>query len=221
MNEPVGRFGSFTPDRARMIASATACTASSWPTTRWCSTSSRRSSFSCSLGQPGHRDAGPHRDDLGDLLRVPTSRSSRCSPCFSASRAPRLELALEVGLLREAQLRGAVEVVGALGLLDVADLLQLRPQLLDPLDRLPFGIPLGAHGVGLAAQVGQFTASWSSRARGSVLLLGECRLLDLQPHHLAGDLVELGGMESISVRSRAHASSTRSMALSGRNWSVR
>ena len=42
---PIGRFGSFSPDRARITASATAVTASSWPMTRLCSSSSRCSSF--------------------------------------------------------------------------------------------------------------------------------------------------------------------------------
>src|SRR3989304_4540116 len=34
--EPIGRLGSFSPARARRMASATAPTASSWPTTRSC-----------------------------------------------------------------------------------------------------------------------------------------------------------------------------------------
>ena len=41
MNEPMGRLGSFRPARARRTARATAFTASSWPTTRLCSVSSR------------------------------------------------------------------------------------------------------------------------------------------------------------------------------------
>ena len=71
MNEPIGRFGSFRPERARMTASATAFTASSWPMTRLCSSSPRCSSF-CLLAfeQLGHRDAGPAADDLGDVLLV-------------------------------------------------------------------------------------------------------------------------------------------------------
>ena len=36
--EPVGRLGSFSPTRPRRMARATAFTASSWPTTRWCNT---------------------------------------------------------------------------------------------------------------------------------------------------------------------------------------
>ena len=34
MNEPIGRFGSFNPARARRTALETALTASSWPITR-------------------------------------------------------------------------------------------------------------------------------------------------------------------------------------------
>ena len=74
MNEPVGRRGSFTPDRARMMASATACTASSWPTTRSCSTSSRRSSFSRSpsvsraTGMPVHAETISAISSVGDHL---------------------------------------------------------------------------------------------------------------------------------------------------------
>src|SRR3712207_7246570 len=44
-NDPVGRFGSATPERARRTASDTARTASGWPTTRRPSSSSIRSSF--------------------------------------------------------------------------------------------------------------------------------------------------------------------------------
>ena len=43
--EPIGRFGSDRPARLRRMALATAATASSWPTTRSCSTSSRRTSL--------------------------------------------------------------------------------------------------------------------------------------------------------------------------------
>ena len=46
MNDPIGRRGSLMPERARMMASATSCTASSWPITRSWRISSSRSSFS-------------------------------------------------------------------------------------------------------------------------------------------------------------------------------
>ena len=62
MNEPLGRFGSDNPARERRMASATALTASFWPTTRLSSTSSIRSSLSRSpssmrdTGIPVHFD---------------------------------------------------------------------------------------------------------------------------------------------------------------------
>src|ERR1041385_979222 len=45
MNEPIGRLGSRRPTRLRRTARDTADTASSWPTTRFFSSSSMRSSF--------------------------------------------------------------------------------------------------------------------------------------------------------------------------------
>ena len=60
INEPIGRFGSFKPLRARRIARETAEMASSWPTTRLCKTFSscmRRSlSLRCNwvTGTPVH-----------------------------------------------------------------------------------------------------------------------------------------------------------------------
>ena len=62
MNEPLGRFGSDSPARERRMASATAFTASCWPTTRLPSTSSMRSNLSRSpssmrdTGIPVHFD---------------------------------------------------------------------------------------------------------------------------------------------------------------------
>ena len=47
-NEPIGRFGSCRPERARRSALETASIASSWPTTRWCRRSSMCTSFSTS-----------------------------------------------------------------------------------------------------------------------------------------------------------------------------
>ena len=45
MNDPLGRLGSFRPARVRRMAWLTARMASSWPTTRLCSSSSMRRSF--------------------------------------------------------------------------------------------------------------------------------------------------------------------------------
>jgi hypothetical protein len=70
MNEPIGRFGSCRPARARRTAVETASTASAWPTTRLARLSSMRSSFSfspssiLSTGTPVQRD-----DHLRDMVR--------------------------------------------------------------------------------------------------------------------------------------------------------
>src|SRR2546425_451298 len=71
-NEPIGRFGSWRPERARRSALATASTASSWPTTRSCRRSSMWISFSVSpssrreTGIPGQLAL----DGLAHLLRL-------------------------------------------------------------------------------------------------------------------------------------------------------
>src|SRR6266545_4071886 len=59
-NEPIGLLGSESPARVRRIAFATASTASCWSTTRWCTSSSIRTSFCISpsmrreTGMPVH-----------------------------------------------------------------------------------------------------------------------------------------------------------------------
>src|ERR1022692_3338978 len=95
MKLPIGRLGSFKPERARITASATAVTASSCPITRLCSSSSKCSSFcispssSCfilpdhalvqlifqmqqllhlAFQQLGHRHARPPADYLRDIF---------------------------------------------------------------------------------------------------------------------------------------------------------
>ena len=65
MNEPIGRFGSCRPARARRTAVETALTASSWPMTRLAIASSMRSSLSfspssiLSTGTPVQRETTP------------------------------------------------------------------------------------------------------------------------------------------------------------------
>jgi len=134
------------------------------------------------LLEPAHRDPGPGRDDLGDLLlgdhlaqQPPAALLGR--QLLLLGRQPPFQL----GQLAVAQLGGPVQVVGPLGLLGlVADLLQLLAQLLDPADGLAFGLPLGPHGVGLAAEVGQLPAQLlQAGPAGRVGLLGQGRLLDL------------------------------------------
>ncbi|MNN06211.1 hypothetical protein D3C81_1189940 [compost metagenome] len=86
MNEPLGRFGSDSPARERRTALATAVTASCWPITRWCSSSSIFSSFSRSpssifdTGMPVHLDTTSAISSSVTLLR---SSWFSVLPCWS------------------------------------------------------------------------------------------------------------------------------------------
>ena len=93
------------------------------------------------------------------------------------------------------QFSGTVEVVGALSFLRLPpQALQLTAQLLDLADRLTLRLPLGALGVRLRLQVGQFPAQLLQPVlAGSVRFLRQRRFLDLQAGHPPGQLVELSG----------------------------
>src|SRR3954447_16957485 len=148
------------------------------------------------LHQPRDRDAGPARHDLADLVVGDLLAQQRVvAALLLEARLLGVQLALEVRQPPVAQLGGAVEVVGALRLLDLAaDLLDLLAQRLQALDRLALGLPLGGHRVGLCAQVGELLAQClEALAAGRVGLLPERGLLDLELHHAARDLVELRG----------------------------
>ena len=83
MNEPVGRFGSLIPARARRIDFATATIASSWPITRLCSSSSIRTSLcdsasvSLKTGMPVH---------IETMSAISSSPISGCSAPPSSAR---------------------------------------------------------------------------------------------------------------------------------------
>jgi len=120
-----------------MTASATSCTASSWPTIRWCRIWSRRSSFSRSPSVSRLTGIPVHRDTIRAISSaVTTSRSRRLPPCLAASCC--------------SSARSRRSSSGSL--------------------------------------------PWRSQPRlaGRVGLLGQRGLLDLQPHHPAGQLVQLG-----------------------------
>ena len=126
---------------------------------------------------------------------VTSSRSSRGTALLVGQ--PLLlcaQPALELGQAAVAQLGGAVEVVGALGLLDLAaQLLELLAHALEAADRLALGLPLGRHRVGLRAQLRELLAQdLQALLGGGVVLLAQRRLLDLQARDPARDLVELG-----------------------------
>ncbi|MPM87977.1 hypothetical protein SDC9_135078 [bioreactor metagenome] len=83
MKEPIGRFGSFMPERARSTASATRLTASSCPTTRSCSTASRWSSFSRSPSMSRVTGMPVHFATISAISSSVTSSRSSFVPPFS------------------------------------------------------------------------------------------------------------------------------------------
>ena len=147
------------------------------------------------LLQAADRDAGPAGDDCGDLVAghdLPQQAGAALlgrQPLLLGFQPP-----FQIGDLAQAQFRGPVQVVVALGLLGVPpQLLQFLAERLHPAKRVALGLPLGPQRVGLGPQVGQFLAQvGQALLAGPVRLLGQRVLLDLQPHHPAGELVEFG-----------------------------
>ena len=153
MNEPIGRFGSLSPARARRTAFETMPIASSWPMTRACSDLFHvEQPLGLLLGDPRDRDAGPHRDDLGDVLlvdlrlvgrtwRLPLVARScrRVSRAVASGRAARRLLVLLVVDRRFLLLGDALELLlrlaqgGRRGGMAQAD---ARRRLVDQVDRL-------------------------------------------------------------------------------------
>jgi hypothetical protein len=128
---------------------------------------------------------------LGDLLAQQAAVARATRNLGLGLTEPRLE----VGKPAVAQLGGPLEVVGALGLFQVtAQALDLLAHRAHPVDGRLLGLPLGAHGVGALLEVGHFSAQLRQTVLGgAVLFLSQGRLLDLQLHHPAGDLVQLLG----------------------------
>ena len=89
MNEPVGRFGSLIPARARRIALETAMIAASWPITRLCSSSSMRTSRCDSASVSLNTGMPVHIETMSAISSSPISGCSVCSSarhCSSSSR---------------------------------------------------------------------------------------------------------------------------------------
>ena len=113
-NEPIGRFGSCRPARARRTASTPPRRASSWPTTRFAERVLHlQQLFALALQHLLDRNAGPARDDLRDLVRrrPPLRRPRRLAPSASASSS----LLLELRDVAVGNLAGALKFAAALG----------------------------------------------------------------------------------------------------------
>ena len=136
-------------------------------------------------------------DDRGDLVARSRPRAAAARrPAWRPAAPPRpRSRRSSSGSLPQAQLGGPVQVVVALGLLG------LPPHLLES----PRAAPAPGAAPGARPPTGPACASASARRSasslrrsvqaglaGRVVLLGQRGLLDLQPHHPAGELVELG-----------------------------
>ena len=142
-----------------------------------------------------HGDAGPAGDDVGDLLLGDDLPQQPAPPLPGGQQLLLgLQATLQFRQLAVLQLGSTVQVVGPLGLLRlVPHAFDLLAQRLHLAQGLALGLPLGPRGVGLPAHVGQLLAQLlQATLAGLVLLLGQGRLLDLQAHHAATELVELG-----------------------------
>ena len=98
MNEPIGRFGSCRPARARRTAVETASTASRWPTTRLRERLLHLEQLlALALQHLVDRDAGPARDDAGDVV----GRHRLFHEAGAVAPSPRLsaQLLLEPGMM--------------------------------------------------------------------------------------------------------------------------
>ena len=180
-NEPVGRFSSAMPERARRTASDTARTASACPTTRLPSSSSMRRSLAVSPFEHAARgDAGPRRDDVGDVVRADLLLEHHVGVGGLRGHG---ELLLQLGDAAVDQLGRLGEVAVALRALRLAlELLQLLLELAGGLDGAALVLPARGERGQLLALLGELGAQGGQPVDGGgVGLLRQRHLLDLQP----------------------------------------
>ncbi len=214
-NEPIGRFGSCRPVRARRSAFATASTASSCPITRWCSRSSMWMSFSVS----------PSRS-LSTGMPVQRRRPARCRPrrplpspstCASRRRAPRAPSRAPAAR-RSGSRRRAAGCRRAPRARPRASARRCARVIALTRSSACFSSPQRA-----ASSLRISCASASARSTGSrtcfdSFFIAASSISSWRTRRSASS--SSTGDESISIRSRAAASSTRSIALSGRKRSA-
>ena len=215
-NEPFGRRGSARPARERRMALATMCTASSWPTTRLASASSMRSSFSFSpssilaTGMPVHFDTTSAISSSVTLLRT-NCVSLLSAACASASRfsssgmRPYCSSAtLPRSLRRRAPsisslIFSSSSLIAAPPCSVAFSAFQISSRSADSFSR--------------PAKVSSSVASRFLVASSCSFFSAICSILSWMMRRSSRS--SASGLESISMRIRAPASSIRSIALSG------
>ena len=150
--------------------------------------------FALALHELGDRDAGPPGDDLGDLL-LGDAVAQQGALALLRGALLFLQLLPELGQAAVLDLRGAVQVVLALGLFHLGvELLDLLAELLHLADGALLVLPLGLHLAELRAHVGQLLLDVRQVLLGQgVRLLLQGGLLDLVAHDLAVELIHLRG----------------------------
>src|SRR5215510_3590400 len=143
--------------------------------------------------QPRHRDASPPADDLGGVLFVDfLFNQAKFALFFRQHLFLGFQPPLELGQFAVAQLGGAVEVVLALGLLDLdAGLFNLLAQASQSLYRMFLSLPLGAERVRLRPHLGKlFFELLQPFARRGVGLLLQRLAFDFELHDATRDFVQ-------------------------------
>ena len=187
MNEPIGRFGSWRPDRARaervgdrLDSLVLADDALVQPLLHV------DELLGLALEQAVDRDAGPARDDRGDVVLVDLLLDHRLELGLLLALG---ELLLEGGQLAVADLGDALEVAAALGALGLhAQLVDLLRDLLDAVERLLLLGPARGELVAARLRLGELALD---RLAHVLRLLAHRGELDLELAHAALGLVEL------------------------------
>ena len=144
--------------------------------------------------QAGHGDAGPGRDNFGDVLfgdfLAEDGGAFRGSFGFDF-----FEFAFGLGDESVLDFAGALEVAAALGLFEFsAEVFNFFGDLLGFADLLFFFQPLGTERGGVFLGVGEFLFQFiEAFAAGGVLFLFESGAFHFELHDLALELVEFGG----------------------------
>ena len=221
MNEPIGRFGSCRPARARRTAVDTAVTASSWPTTRFSScVFHAQQLLALAFEHAVDRNAGPARHHRRHVVGGHRLRGDDNAAGF---RFGRFQLALKLGNDAVLQFAGALIVAAPWASFGeiVLGLVELFLQLGRRVELVLLGLPLRGERVALSSRSARSFSRRLSRsfdAASRSFFSACCSILSRTISR--SRLSSSSGLESICMRSRAAASSTRSIALSGRKRSV-
>ena len=179
----------------------------------------RSNLLALTLHQARDGDARPAGDDLGDLLGPTSSLQQRAfSPWMRQSLLRRLDLSFQLSQSTVAELRAGAFQIGPArpsrcgGALSICSLVAWISWM-----ALFLLLPAGAQRAALLLQIGQLLLDLLQprrRLASSFSCLSASRSISscIMRRSISSSSA---GLESISSRSRAAASSTRSMALSG------